>query len=171
MASAGTVTLNLTGLESLKKEIRKGASRVAQVGIFSDKNARDNGKFGGDITNAEIGLKHEFGSRAENIPERSFLRMPLASKLANEVKAYTGYIFDSIGQPDGFALALQKLGFLGEAIVEEAFDTAGFGSWPANSPMTIALKGRNEPLVDTSQLRHSISSRVVQGGTDGDNPF
>ena len=55
-----------------------------------------------------------------------------------------------------------KIGIIAEGVVQEAFSTRGFGKWAPNSEMTIAQKGSDSPLIDTAQLRKSISSDVKE---------
>lgn len=126
-------------------------SRV-QVGIFSSA-ARTNS----DLTNGDIGAVHEFGSMSQHIPQRSFLRMPLTTRLKDNASSNWGEII----LRQGFNSALRKLGVMGENTVQKAFATGGFGVWPKLKPATIARKGSSAILIDTSQLRRSISSRVV----------
>jgi hypothetical protein len=53
-----------------------------------------------------------------------------------------------------------RLGAAGRAIIIQAFSTSGWGTWKANSPVTIILKGSDKPLIDTGSLRRSIVWRV-----------
>lgn len=126
-------------------------SRV-QVGIFSSSARIDS-----DLTNGDIGAVHEFGSMSQHIPQRSFLRMPLTTRLKDNVSSNWG---ETILR-QGFNSALRKLGVMGENTVQKAFATGGFGVWPKLKPATIARKRSSAILIDTSQLRRSISSRVV----------
>ena len=64
------------GLERLKGTLKALRGNHVQVGVFGHKTGRTRGS---DVTNAELGLIHEVGSSARNIPARSFLRFPLAS--------------------------------------------------------------------------------------------
>ena len=61
---------------------------------------------------------------------------------------------------------LYMLGLKGEAIVQSAFDSQGFGQWPSNiSEQYVDLKGSDTPLIDTGVLRNSISSEVYKKGS------
>ena len=57
---------------------------------------------------------------------------------------------------------MQKVGFVAEEVIQEAFSTNGYGQWKPNAPMTIEKKKSNSPLIDTGQLRRSITSKVVK---------
>ena len=150
-----TVTLNTKGLQAFKRQIKAAGKSVAEVGIFQNHNARSDT----DLTNSEIGAKNEFGSLSEGVPERSFLRMPLMTELPEIIEAESAQLEKAFVE-DGPKAVLEQIGFMGEAAIQQAFDSAGFGTWPANSPMTVFMKGSNKPLIDTTQLRESVSSRV-----------
>jgi phage gpG-like protein len=53
---------------------------------------------------------------------------------------------------------MQKVGVLAEKVIAEAFATGGFGKWKPHSPGYENNTG--DILVDTTQLRDSISSEV-----------
>lgn len=127
---------------------------VVQVGIFG----KANGRRSSEKTNAEIGAQHEFGT--EKIPRRSFLRMPIF-QMSDEIIKRTGEgALDLLVKNEPVAL-LKQLGFACEIVIDKAFRTRGFGSWKENAPLTIAMKGSSDPLIDTGQLKRSIDSRVV----------
>ena len=146
---------DLSGLQNLKKAF--GQKKVAKVGIIGSGNARE-----GDQTNAALGLKHEFGSPAENIPARSFLRMPVenqSKQITMAVVKKRKSIEKAMAEGD-MTFAYTQLGIAAEAAVIRAFSTGGFGQWKPNAPSTIAMKGSSQPLIDTSQLRDNITSEV-----------
>jgi phage gpG-like protein len=147
------VVLKKQPLQRLITQVASGEkdSRV-QVGIFSSSARIDS-----DLTNGDIGAVHEFGSMSQHIPQRSFLRMPLTTRLKDNVSSNWGEII----LRQGFNSALRKLGVMGENTVQKAFATGGFGIWPKLKPATIARKRSSAILIDTAQLRRSISSRVV----------
>jgi hypothetical protein len=57
---------------------------------------------------------------------------------------------------------LMQLGMLGEAIVRDWFGNPA-NNWAPNSPRTIKEKGSAEPLVDTEQLRKSMTYVIREG--------
>lgn len=141
-------------IDNIKAALTK--KLVVKVGILAGDKERNDGE-----SNAEIGLKMEFGSISEHIPARSFLRMPIESH-AKELRDY-------VAKNQGIKAALLKgdavkalniLGLKAEDIIRKAFESSGFGRWAANSPVTIALKGSSKPLIDTSQLRRVITHKV-----------
>ncbi len=158
MSEKNEIKFDVAVLDGLVKQLSKES--YVKVGILAGANPRtgDDG-----ISNVEIGVVQELGSFTHNIPPRSFLRMPLQQKSPDIVKfAGSKKIMDLMlaGRQKG---ALALLGVYAEAIVQSAFASRGFGQWAPNAPATIKRKGSDRPLVDTSQLRRSISSEAVIG--------
>ena len=112
-----------------------------------------------DKTNADIGLEAEFGVRSRGVPKRSFLREPIQEKFHSAVVKAQKPLTEAMEAMDikGF---YTLLGIVGEGVVQEAFDTRGFGKWAPNAQRTIIMKGSDSPLIDSSQLRKSITSDV-----------
>ena len=149
-----TLKSNFNGLEKLKKQAK--SAYVTRVGILGNSDARDDG-----LSNASIGFKQEFGSITENIPIRSFLRMPLMTHANDILSAMSSKSAQKRVEKKGFREIFVIAGGKAEAIIQEAFSTRGFGSWKKNAPLTIALKGSDSPLIDTGELRKSITSEVI----------
>lgn len=164
------VKLNMMKLEAIQKQL--GKKLVAEVGIMGSNVARQavkttakgnriaDKKKASPLTNAEVGLKHEKGSLSENIPRRSFLEMPLKDKLPGAMGKIGGILLVGI-EATNILMVYQKLGLVAEGIVLGAFNSSGYGQWPPNAPLTIKIKGSSRPLIDTAQLRKSITSRVA----------
>ena len=130
---------------------------TAKLGIFGDKNKRDDktGK-----TNADIGAAHEFGVLTKKLPRRSFLLDPLTIK-GKELTKKIGQIIDKyINEENGINKILELVGIYGESIVQEAFESGGFGAWQPIKETTANKKGSSQILIDSSQLRRSVISKV-----------
>lgn len=140
--------------------LKKGMPSI-RVGILGSTNNRTDG----EQTNAEIGFVNEFGKMSgfPKIPERSFIRMPLNTYFMPKLhtkKSLTGKELEKSiaeGKVEDFAT---KVGLVAEEVIQEAFATHGFGEWKPNAPMTVELKGSDSPLIDTGELRRSITSKV-----------
>lgn len=129
-----------------------------QVGIFAPKATRKNAK---GLGNPDLGAIHEFGSVSRGIAPRSFLRMPLIQYGQEIIKEGT-IGMDYFLAKGNFIQVLKNIGLACEVAINRAFVTRGFGSWKPNAPSTVARKGSDMPLIDTSQLRRSIASRVKE---------
>jgi len=148
-------TLNNKDLKKLL-QILKQPSSPARVGVLGSKTMRNTSA----QNNATIGARHEFGE--EGMPTRSFLRVPISAKLQSYAEKAGAFTPDSLKQvikEGSFTLWNKKLGAIGEQIVSDAFDTGGFGEW---KPSDMRYKKNHQTLVETQQLRNSITSEVSE---------
>lgn len=157
------VEFDMSGFNVIKKALEDNFK--TRVGILGSKasqihDAKDaTGKpIDVGLTNADIGAIHEFGSG--NIPRRSFLKMPLENHIGKWIRANKDRYYEMMtkGNVKKF---YEAMGFEAEKIINEAFVTSGYGTWAPNAPRTIEKKGSSMPLIDTGQLRASISSKVL----------
>lgn len=128
----------------------------ARVGVLGVHNHR---KEESDNDNASIGLKHEFGK--EGMPVRSFLRIPIIERLEKTMEkngAFDTEMFQETVKKGDFTEFIRRLGITGEQVVAEAFATGGFGKWKQSN---MARKKIKQTLVETTQLRDSITSEVI----------
>lgn len=158
---ADNIKVNVKGLKNLAKAL--GGQYSIKVGIMGASSQRQNGDTG--KTNAEIGFINEFGKLTgfPKIPPRSFLRMPLTLYLADYLASKKSFSKQAVDQAvkEGKLLELaKKVGIVAEEVIQEAFATRGFGNWAPNAPYTIARKGSDSPLIDTGELRRSITSKA-----------
>lgn len=119
----------------------------------------------GGITLAGIGAVHEFGTdkagrgRSTTIPERSFIRMPLETGQESIEKQIMPRMKELVEKGDIKGI-FKLIGIAGEARVQEAFETGGFGTWPELEESTVKRKGSDAILIDIGALRQAITSRV-----------
>jgi len=131
---------------------------IAKIGILGDDANRTDDEEG--VTNAEIGLVHEFGSKDGDIPRRSFLEDPLIIKKDEINKTIGKLIIEHLTEPNGMNKIFKKVGIEAERIIQEAFASGGFGTWADLDEKTIKRKGSSTKLIDQGELRKSISSGV-----------
>lgn len=152
-----TIEFDKRKLDQLIKAL-KGKLPVARVGVLAGKTQRQDG----DLNNATIGAKHEFGDPSEDLPVRSFLRVPISEKMQKYLEksgAFTEDALKKVIQDGSIYNYIQKFGIVGEAIVQDAFDSGGFGQW---KPSIMKFKKTKQTLVETQQLRKSITSEVKE---------
>lgn len=178
-----TATLNLEQMKRLRQEIDAHGSARVRVGIMANHADRFDADWNKEkLNNPTIGLIHEFGSKGGSVPSgetgpgaqetvttraavpaRSFLRMPLMTRLPDQLEKIGKDVWRSLVTNQGLLVALKQLGVMGENIVQRAFETGGFGQWAPLSRYTIMKKGSSAILIDTGYLRKSITSAVVPG--------
>lgn len=145
------------GLEKLIKALKHLPS--ARVGILAGggKNTR---KEEGAPTNAAVGAAHEYGT--SELPVRSFLRQPISEHLNSELQSVGTFTKSTLKEVirSGSAVAWMKtITTAAEAVVAQAFHTGGFGKW---APSDMTHKEVQQTLVESQQLRNSITSEVVE---------
>jgi hypothetical protein len=150
------VVLKIDGLQRILKAI-KGKPPVARVGILGNHAAREDNK---GPNNATIGAWHEFGTA--DLPVRSFLRVPISDNLQSQLEksgAFTPDALAKVVKQKSLRPWVEKMAVLAEGIVADAFDTGGFGKW---KPSDMRYKKVKQTLVETQQLRNSITSEVKE---------
>lgn len=149
-----TIQINTKGLDALIEALGDTTPPVARVGILGSTSARASK----DKTNAEIGMKHEFGD--EKVPIRSWLRMPLTEKMQEFLEksgAFTPEVLAEVLESGSIEAWIEKVGVVGVQVVLEAFSTGGFGKW---KPSDMTRKKNHQTLVETQQLRNAVTSEV-----------
>lgn len=153
-----TVTLKDKRLKDLIKAFKNPPT--ARVGILGNKNARSSS---GKKTNSEIGALHEFGT--SEIPQRSFLRIPIIENLEKFLEkngAFDRNLLAKVIEQKSLELYVHQIAVTAEEVVQEAFASGGFGKWPAHKSGYQNNTGML--LIDTTQLRNSITSEVKKSG-------
>lgn len=154
-----TVTADLSDLNEFLDNI--GRDYAVKVGLVGSKGSEEH-EGSDDMDNAAIGLIQEFGSVTNNIPPRSFLRMPIEEKQADIISEMQEYIDAEGGAQAVGKRFYERLGVAAVKAVQDAFSSGGFGQWPPNTDETAAKKGSSAPLIDTGQLRRAVDYEVVR---------
>lgn len=154
-------TLEVKGLDALIAALGVPAPTI-RVGILGEKPRQVKaGSKAASRTNAEIGAAHEFGT--SKLPQRSWLRAPLASHFEKALEKAGAFDADALSEVMSSRNLLPyafKMAVTAEAVILEAFNTGGYGKWPA-SDMT--KKQNAQTLVETRQLRDAVSTEVKEG--------
>lgn len=145
------------GANALLRRLAK-SREVARVGILDDspKKARDGA--GGRYSLVEVAAVHEFGAPAAGIPQRSFIRATVDLN-AGEIARLQHATMTAVVQ--GKVTLRQGLDRIGMKVAAMMQKRIAAGIEPPNAASTIARKGSSKPLVDTGQLRSSITWVVV----------
>lgn len=152
------------GLKNLIKALK--APPHARVGILSGKAARKSTGSKSAPNNATIGAAHEYGSPSRGLPQRSFLRVPINDHLDSELEKNpltARQTFESAAKDGTLLKFLSLLGATAERVVRLGFTNNGYGKWEKLSKQRLDEKTiKSNILVDTTQLRESISNEVVK---------
>lgn len=156
------------GWEGIKHRVEalRGGGATVSVGVQGAQAAANHQ--GTHLTVAQLATIHEFGKvihqprmrRTIVIPERSFLRATVDAYreaiARRQVLLTQGYVLGKF-ELQG---AMELLGMYVVGLVKQRIAN---GIAPPNRPSTIARKGSSKPLIDTGQLRNSITHKVEVG--------
>lgn len=120
----------------------------------------------GGRTNAEIGAAHEYGAPARKLPQRSWLRVPLLDHMSKEIEKRPLLMratFQRAARDGTLLQFLGQIGTIAEAVVRTGFTNNGYGKWAPLKASYAARKTVNNILVETTQLRESVTHIIVQG--------
>ena len=133
--------VNHVNVNQILKDIARLDGTVVSAGVMDSKNA----------TKAAI---NEYGT--SKIPQRPFMRTAVSrhgkswgEKSAKAVQSVMK------GMP-----IIQVTELVGMQMKSDISSTLTNGPWTPNSVVTIAKKGSSRPLIDTGELRASITYRV-----------
>lgn len=152
-------------MRSVDMATRQGRPVVA-VGV-QGKEAQEIRDENGVINGAVLAGVHEFGTRDGRIPSRSYMRATI-DKMRQEISKTQERMFDLLLQ--GKLDVKKALGLLGQK-VQQAFQKAiedGLEPPLAESTKKRRRQGDGsgifKPLLDTGQLRNSITWEIRDGG-------
>lgn len=108
-----------------------------------------------------VAATNEFGNPANNQPPRPFFRNAIANH-ESEWQEATAKLIENGGE------VRDVLSLLGEIIVDDIKESIRTLDSPPLSPVTIARKGFDKPLIDTSNMLNSVSYEVgeIESSTD-----
>lgn len=152
-----TVRVTDNGATKLLADLKALGAMKVRVGVLADEPKRDREGRGGRASLLEVAAMHEFGAPGANIPQRSFIRGTVDAKAA-EIAAKQTALAKQVAEGElDPRVALERLGASVAGMVQTRIAE---GIDPPNAPATVAAKGSSTPLIDTGQLRSSITWQV-----------
>lgn len=155
---ASVIRQNGGALQSLINRVAGMHGKQIVVGVPEGKThtVSENGKTY-TMSMSLLANIHEFGSPSRNIPARPFLIKTLKDnqeKYVDLIKSNTWKMITRKLDPDVF---LARLGMLAVRDVQAYMVN---GQFKPLAEITIARKGSSKPLIDTGQLRQSITYQI-----------
>lgn len=153
----GNVGVNLANDKT--KELLEALKALSKVDVLVGVPEEESSREGEMITNAELAFIHSEGSPLNNIPARPFIEPAIEDPenseiIAGELKSAAQSALS--GNTEAMSRYLVRAGIQGQNVVRDWF-TNSKNNWPENSPLTIARKGSDRPLIDTGELRKSVT--------------
>lgn len=157
---SGKVTDSDRGLKELRARLAALKGARVRVGVLADAPKRPHaGEEPSEMTLVEVAAVHEFGAPARGIPQRSFIRATVDEKRADVAKLQE-VLLGNVTK--GKMTADQALDAMGAKVAAWCKTRIAAGIAPPLKPETVARKKSSKPLVDTGQLRSSITWKVVR---------
>lgn len=141
------------GLVQVARDLKRIKASEVLVGIPAPKTQRK----GDPINNAALMFIHTNGSELQNIPARPVLE-PAIEANKDVITPHLEKAAKDVLQkrPEAADRELQLAGTVASNAAKRWFTDPRNG-WPPNSPVTVAAKGSDKPLIDTGQLRRAIT--------------
>ena len=144
------------GAKAMAARLRELAAskRTVRVGILSDapKKEREGGT--GRYSLVEVAAAHEFGAPDAGIPQRSFIRATVDEKRGEIEQLQRSLAVQFV---EGKIASDQLLARLGAKVAAMVQTRIASNIPPPLSEETIAKKGSSVALVDTGQLKSSVT--------------
>lgn len=161
MAKGGRFDIrdNRKAYDEVVKSVLGVASGIEfEFGIFGEKGGDETRE--GGLTVVEIATVHEFGGG--HVPERSFLRAFVEQYEADLRELLRRLL---LGVTQGIMTRDEALERFGVFVVNKIKERIAAGIEPALAESTLASKGPDKfvPLINTGQMRNSVTFRVKQG--------
>lgn len=140
------------GVQGLLERIAALGDPKVYIGIPSSNNARQ-----GASNNATIAATHELGAPSRGIPARPFL----IPTIQNNAEKYTNLMAqgfrNALQDKEKAAEVYEKIGLVASSDVKDYIVS---GQFVPLKESTIDRKGSSKPLIDTSEMRNSISYEI-----------
>ena len=150
-----SVKISGDGLERILQAIQTLTTKEVLVGIPHGEPRSDT-----DMTNAQIGYLQETGSPAMNLPERPFL-VPGVEAVQDKTGQQLIKAVDAALKGNSLSVenCLNRAGMIAQNNVRSVINSGDFEplSEATLKARKLAGKKREKPLIDTGQLRNSIT--------------
>ena len=147
------IKLKIQGFQETKEQLIKELSKfsdigTATVGVHGVNNARSDG-----VTNALVAMANHYGT--DTIPARPFLDVGVEAVIPKMNREFEREMKKS---GDAKQALKRMAGIAYDGVIEKIDNTYT----PPNAPATIKRKGSSHPLIDTGQMRRSISWEIQE---------
>ena len=152
------INVDVPGFEGILKklqEMQEGlqTNNAILVGLPSETGTKEHPN--SKLNNATIGAIHEFGAPEKNIPERSFLRAGLDQNKKTLTKATEKMLHNVLEGRINSEQGMNVVGGLAAAGIKK-YMAEGIAP-PLKRPRKTGIDGLDKPLIDTGELRASIT--------------
>lgn len=143
------------GLKGFLERFREIGKPKVYIGVPASKN----GMHEGGINMATLLALHVYGVPTRGILQRDPLRPPLIANSQRYSDLLALGLKNALSDGTDPKLVYEKIGIIATNDVKDYFIT---GNFKALSEKTIKAKGSSKPLIDTGEMRNSITYEVRQ---------
>ena len=143
------------GLKGFLERFREIGKPKVYIGVPASKN----GMHEGGINMATLLALHVLGAPSRGIPQRDPLRPPLIANAQRYTDLLAIGLKNALSDGTDPKLVYEKIGIVATNDVYDYFVT---GNFKPLSEKTIKAKGSSKPLIDSEELRSSITYEVRQ---------
>lgn len=154
---------------TIVKDIDKGWNNIVQN--LAEMNAIDvfvgiheGETHDGELTAAQVGAVHEFGSKDGRIPQRRWLRAGVEHYSKQIGDKYSQLYKSSMRPSTNMRIGLNRIGLFGVAKVQNYIRNVGQSVWEDISEETKKRKGSTKILIDVGQLIGSVTHTLRPKG-------
>ncbi len=156
---------NLPVLEvGFPKELTGG---IVYPSVRDPKNPRSFVKSESPPRVIDVAATNEFGSTSQKIPPRPFMKLsekPAKKLMQRETKKLARKMVEKSAPPN---LPTKFMQLMGPKLANIFKDTITKLREPPNSPITVATKGSDNPLIDTGLMRQTLTYLVTKKNRKG----
>ena len=151
-----------SGWAKLKKELLKGSNQEIQVGIVEPTYY---GPDNDNLSVAQVWQWQEEGLPAQNIPTRPAIRVGFMAPIKKG--SYDKMFAESMQRiASGNSTFKQEYTRIGVQAKSDLKQAVADWDTPRNAPLTVELKGFDNPLIDSGLLYESIDFKVDKKGVN-----
>ncbi len=148
------------GFKDIKRELTRLQGMAVSVGFQGQTGSEPAGDGFGEATIADVAIFNEFGT--VDIPERPFMRIAFDGHQGDIADFIEARVADVLDRKLTANQAASQVGIFFASLVQRTITEAA--GWAApNAPETIEQKGSSSPLIDTGQMRQSVTWVVKRG--------
>lgn len=150
------LTVDKSVWEKMKKNLRRGDNLEIRLGIFPESMY---GPENDNLPVAQVFKWNELGT--ETAPPRPAFRVGFLAPVRKGM--YNSYFRDSLKDIlEGKTTFAKEYKILGNMMEKDLKEVIEDWSTPPNAPLTVELKGFNNPLIETEKMLNSIESKVAK---------
>lgn len=139
-------------------EIKKLKANEVFIGFQHGRDMHDPKDGGQPVDMADIAMFNELGTSTS--PSRPFLRQTVDDN-KDKINAFCEQVAKEVAKGGTAEAGLKKMGAFGVSLVQEKIRS---GSFVPNAPATVKMKGSDQPLIDTGQMRQTVHYVIKNKG-------